>query len=116
MIFSVVAAAVFGAMSLYMTTAARYTVTRRMAWIPLTMAAMELAMGGALLWLEYPVLTVVLMFCRITVLLCCVLSMKKDAAMERNRRRRREVWRHVTGELAKEAQAMTVPISARRCA
>ncbi len=116
MIFSVVVAAVFGAISLYMITAAQYSVTRKMAWIPLSMAAMELAMGGALLWWEYPVLTAVLMLCRMTVLTCCVVSMKRDAAMARNRRRRREVWRYVTAEMAREARALPVPFSAKHCA
>lgn len=87
-----------------------------MAWIPLSMAAIELAMGGALLWREYPVLTAILMVCRLTVLTCCVASMKKDAAMARNRRRRREVWRYVTAEMAREARAIPVPLPAKRCA
>ena len=116
MVFAVVIAAVFGAISLYMLTAARYSVTRKMAWIPLSMAAMELAMGGALLWWDYLVLTVILMVCRLTVLSCCVAAMKKDAAMARNRRRRREVWRYVTAELAREAGAAPVPLSAKYCA
>lgn len=116
MIFSVIAAAVFGAIGLHMVSAARYSVTRKIAWIPLSMAAMELAMAGALLWLEYPILTAILMGCRLTVLLCCVVSLKKEAARERNRRRRREVWRHVTAELAKEAHAASVPLPSKHCA
>ena len=114
MIMAVIIAAVFGAISLYMMMTARYAVTRKMVWIPLSMAAIELAMGGALLWWAYPVLTVILVACRLTVLTCCVAAIKKDAAMARNRRRRREVWRYVTAELAREAKA--VPLSAKRCA
>ncbi len=116
MIFSAVAAAVFGAVGLYMMSAARYSVTRKMAWMPLSMAAMELAMAGALLWLDYPVLTVILMASRLTVLSCCVTSLKRDAARERNRRRRREVWRHVTAEMAKEARAVAVSVPSKHCA
>ena len=56
MVFAVIVAAVFGAISLYMMMAARFSVTRKMAWIPLSMAVMELAMSGLLLWGEYPVL------------------------------------------------------------
>lgn len=112
MIFSVVTAAVFGAVSLYMITAAKYTVTRRMAWIPLSMAAMELAMCGVLAMGDYPVLTAVLMLCRLTVLTCCTLSMKRDAAMVRNRRRRREVWRRVAYDMTTELQISAVD----RCA
>lgn len=112
MIFSVVTAAVFGAVSLYMMMAAKCTVTRRMAWIPLSMSAMELAMCGALAMGEYPVLTAILMLCRLTVLVCCTLSMKRDAAMVRNRRRRREVWRRVAYDMAAEVQAIPM----ERCA
>ncbi|MBR5540502.1 MAG: hypothetical protein IKU56_03900 [Clostridia bacterium] len=112
MIFSVVAAAVFGAVSLYMITAAKCTVTHRMAWIPLSMAAMELAMCDVLEMGEYPVLTAVLMLCRLTVLACCALSMKRDAAVARNRRRRREVWRRVAYDMTAELQTMP----AERCA
>ena len=108
MIFSVVTAAVFGAVSLYMMVAAKCTVTRRMAWIPLSMAAMELAMCGVLAMGDYPVLTVVLMLCRLTVLTCCTLSMKRDAAMVRNRRRRREVWRRVAYDMTAELQTASV--------
>lgn len=116
MVFAVVVAAVFGAISLYMMMAARFSVTRKMAWIPLSMAVMELAMSGLLLWGEYPVLNAILVLCRLTVLSCCVVSMKRDAAMARNRRRRREVWRYVTAEMAKEARAVPVPLSTKRCA
>lgn len=112
MAFSVIAAAVFGAVSLYMLVAAKCAVTRRMAWIPLSMAAMELAMCGVLAMGEYPVLTAILMLCRVTVLVCCTFSMKCDAAMVRNRRRRREVWRRVAYDMMAELQAA----SAGRCA
>ncbi len=112
MVFSVVTAAVFGAVSLYMMIAAKCTITRRMAWIPLSMAAMELAMCGVLAMGEYPVLTAVLMLCRLTVLACCTLSMKRDAAMARNRRRRREVWRRVAYDMTAELQVSSV----RQCA
>lgn len=112
MVFSVVTAAVFGAVSLYMITAAKYTVTRRMAWIPLSMSAMELAMCGVLAMGEYPILTAVLMLCRLVVLTCCTLSMKRDAAMVRNRRRRREVWRRVAYDMTAEIQMRSM----ERCA
>ena len=108
MVLSVVAAAVFGAASLYMITAAKCTVTRRMAWIPLSMSLMELAMCGALAMGEYPVLTVILMLCRLTVLTCCTLSMKRDAAMVRNRRRRREVWRRIAYDMTAEMHAQPI--------
>ncbi|MBQ9964216.1 MAG: hypothetical protein IJP14_03765 [Clostridia bacterium] len=116
MVFSVIAAAVFATAGLYMITAAKFTVTRRMAWIPLSMAAMELAMCGILAMGEYPILTVILMACRATVLTCCSISMKRDAAMARNRRRRREVWRRVAYDMAAEVQARPALREVKRCA
>lgn len=112
MVFNVVAAAVFGAVSLHMIAAAKCAVTRRMVWIPFSMSAMELAMCGALAMGDYPVFTAILMLCRVTVLSCCALSMKRDAAMVRNRRRRREVWRRVAYDKTAEAKAISMP----RCA
>ena len=95
MVLSVLAAAVLAATGAYMLISGRYAATRRMAWIPFAMAAMELAMCGALDLGAYPVLTTILMACRLTVLVCCNRVLKRDAAMERNRRRRRAVWRHI---------------------
>ena len=89
MVFSVISAAVLGATGVYMLLSGKYAVTRRMAFIPFAMAAMEVAMCGALDWGMFPVLTAVLTACRLTVLFCCSRVLKKDAAMERNRRRRR---------------------------
>lgn len=116
MTLSVVTAAIFGAVSLYMMVAAKCAVTRYMAWIPLSMAAIEVAMCGMLALGEYPVLTIVLMGCRATVLTCCSLAMKRDAAIERNRRRRRWVLRQVSRDMMAEVQAVTVRCAQKRCA
>lgn len=116
MVLSVVTAAVFGAVSLYMMVAAKYTATRYMAWVSLSMAAIEVAMCGLLVPGEYPVLTVVLMGCRATVLMCCSLAMKRDAAMQRNRQRRRCILRQVTRDMMAEVQAMPTPCVGKRCA
>lgn len=98
MVFNLCAAAVLGAVALYMTGKTAYKTARRMAWVPAAMALMELALCGALDVTAYPVLTTVLMACRVIVLVCCSLALKKDAAAIRNRRRRREVCRRVTSE------------------
>ena len=95
MIFSVISAVVLGVTGVYMLLSGKYAITRRMALIPLAMAAMETAMCGALDWGMFPALTAVLVLCRLTVLFCCHRVLKKDMAMERNRRRRREVWRRI---------------------
>ena len=105
MIFSVISAVLLGVTGVYMTISGKYAITRRMAWIPFAMAAMEIAMCGALDWGMFPVLTAVLTACRLTVLFCCNRVLKRDVAMERNRRRRREVWRRIA---ATEPQACII--------
>lgn len=98
MTFYVIVAAVFGAMTLYMAAKERRTLAYRMAWIPGVMAMMELAVCGVVFTAVPLMLEVVLMACRVTVLLCCSLAVKKDAARARNHRRRREVQRRVATE------------------
>ncbi len=118
MIWSVIAATVFGATGLYMIMSGRYASTRRMSWIPFAMGTMELAMCGALDVTAYPILTAILMACRLTVLFCCNRVLKLDAAKERNRRRRRAVWRHIAAT-APEACVIggkDTAAAARRCA
>ncbi|MBP3435297.1 MAG: hypothetical protein J6K62_03080 [Clostridia bacterium] len=95
MTLNVIVAAVFGAVTLYMATKEHRTVAYRMAWIPGVMAMMELAVCGIVFTAVPMALEVILMVCRITVLVCCSLALKKDAAKARNRRRRREVQRRV---------------------
>ncbi len=114
MFISVLSAAVFGAVYFTMIAKERGTLSHRMAWIPGVMALMELAMCGALLVWDYPLLTLVLFVCRGTVLSCCSLAMKRDAAAERNRRRRRAVWRRVASDLHREVRGEVVPL--HRCA
>ena len=116
MVFSVITAAVFGAMGLYMMMSAKRSVTRRMAWIPLSMSAIELSMAGMVALGQFPALTAILMACRLTVLGCCVTAAKRDAAAERNRRRRREVWRRVAYDMANDARAVPILCENTRCA
>lgn len=95
MVFSVILATVFSVVGAYMVINGKYSFTRKMSWFPFAMAVMELAMCGMLDVLGYPICTLILMACRITVVACCRGVLKRDAAMERNRRRRRAVWRHI---------------------
>ncbi len=95
MLLSVATATVFGAVGLYMVINGKYAFTRKMSWFPFVMAVLELALCGALEVWNYPVLTAILMACRVAILLCCRGVLKRDAAMERNRRRRRAVWRRI---------------------
>ena len=94
MLLSIVSAVLLAAYALNMLSKGHNTVSRRMAWIPAAMSAMEMAMCGVLLVWDYPVLTLLLVLCRVTVLGCCATALKRDAAAERNRRRRRAVHRN----------------------
>lgn len=114
MIISVLSAAVLGAVCFTMVAKERGSLSRRMAWIPGVMALMELALCGALLVWDYPILSLILFACRITVLSCCSVAMKRDAAAERRRRRRRAVWRRVASDLHREVRGEVVPL--HRCA
>ena len=114
MVWSVIAAAVFGAAGLYMVCSAQYRVTRRMAGIPLLMAVMELCMCGALDVGAYPVLTAILFTCRLTVLGCCYGALRHDAALARHRRRRREVLRRRAAMAPVVCEA--TPRTVSRCA
>ncbi len=98
MTFRVIVAVIFGLLTFYMTTKERRTVAHRMAWIPGTMAVMELAVCGVVFTAVPFAVEAVLMLCRVTVFACCSLALKKDAANARNRRRRREVQRRVATE------------------
>lgn len=114
MLFSIASAVVFATIALYMVMKGRKTLSFRMAWIPAVLSAMEFALCGALAMGEYPVLTAILMVCRITVFSCCSLAMKKDAIAARNRRRRREVFRRITADMYRAEMENVVPL--RTCA
>ena len=108
MVFSVTMAAVFATVGLYMTIAQKGVKSKRMAWIPSVVAVVEIVMCGMYSMADYPIGTLILMACRVTVLTCCVIALKRDAAAERNRRRRREVWRRVSYAMTAELQDVVV--------
>ena len=95
MITTIIAATVLAVVGVYMLLFGHTTFTRRMAWVPLTMTMMELAMFGALDWAAFPILTAILVLCRLTVVLCCHRVLKLDAAQVRNQKRRRAVLRRM---------------------
>ncbi len=115
MLLNVSAAVVLAAVALNMAMKERGTVSHRMAWIPAVMAVMEVVMCGVLSLWDFPLLTVLLMASRLTVLGCCSVALKRDAAAERNRRRRRAVWRRVAADLQRDVQASNV-VPLHRCA
>lgn len=100
MFWSLLTAAVFGATGVYMIAKGHYSLTRRMAVIPLLVMTVELILCGMLDAAGYPLFTVILTAARLTMLVCCRKAMKADAAKARNFARRQKVWRRI---------AMTAP-------
>lgn len=98
MTFGIVSALVFGLMTFCLATRRPTTLSHRMAWIPGVMAVMELSVCGIVFTAVPMALEVVLMVCRVTVLACCALALKRDAAKARNRVRRRRVQHRVAAE------------------
>ncbi len=114
MLLSIVSAVLLAAYALNMLMKPHKTLSHRMAWIPASMAAFEMAMCGVLLVWDHPVLTLLMIACRVTVLGCCATALKRDAAAERNRRRRRAVHRRIMESESRAAMQNVVPL--RRCA
>lgn len=90
MIFSLIHIMLLGGMFLFMLNKAQGKAARRLTLIPLTMCVMEIVLMGVLDVSMYPVLTAILMLTRATVLMCCVLAMRADAAAARARGRSRQ--------------------------
>lgn len=88
MSISIISLLAMTGMFLWMFRRAKFASTRRMALLPLCCAGMEVMAAGMLTPGLFPLLTFLLIFLRITILLCCVGAMKRDAAMAVHRARR----------------------------
>ena len=88
MVLSMISAVLMGGMFLVMINKAKFARTRRMALIPLACAGMELLLTGVLTPGLFPVMTGVLIFLRVTILVCCVGALRQDTAMVKRRSRR----------------------------
>lgn len=84
MIFSLFHVVLLGSMFLYMLNKAQGKSARRLSLVPLTMCVMEIILMGVLETALYPVLTGILILMRGTVLACCLLVMRADAAAARS--------------------------------
>ena len=72
-----------GVLFFYTFHGARRVATRRLSLIPLTMCLMEILLAEVLDFFAFPVLGILLAAARFTVLACCVLAVRKDAALAR---------------------------------
>lgn len=59
----------------------RCAATRRLSLVPLAMCGMEIFLAGVLDTLAFPVLGVLLVLARAAVAVCCVLAVRRDAAL-----------------------------------
>ena len=64
--------------ALYMLSKAHFAKTRRMAFIPLGCAAVEMLAAGMLTAGLFPVLTAVLILLRAVILVCCWFALRQD--------------------------------------
>ena len=78
-----------GILFFYTLHGARRAVTRRLSLIPLSMCLIEMLLAEVLDMLAFPVLGALLAACRLTVAACCVLAVRKDAALAHARTERR---------------------------
>ena len=104
MLLNVLNFLIMAAMFLWMIKKARFKSTRRMAFIPLGCAMMELLSAGMLSFGKFPLLTLALFVLRAAILLCCVGALRRDAALAEKRRARRLSDFHVAPSPSPAAQ------------
>ena len=75
--------ALLGLLFLYTLRGSRCAATRRLSLVPLAMCGMEIFLAGVLDTLAFPVLGVLLVLARAAVAVCCVLAVRRDAALAR---------------------------------
>lgn len=90
---SVLYGAIMFGMFVYMIFKAKFAQTRRMAFIPLGCAVMELLSAG-LLTTNYFMLSLLLIVLRAVILLCCAGALRQDTAIAARRVRRRLAAKH----------------------
>lgn len=91
MLLSMISAAALGFMAVHMLRKATLASTRRVALVAAAMFLIEVAATGLLSVTQFPVLTAILVAMRLTVLLCCVKALRRDAAIARAKARKRRV-------------------------
>ena len=91
------------ALFVYMIRKAQFAQTKKVALVPLATGFVDLLAAGLLNPGHYPVLTILLAAMRLTIVGCCVLALRQDAAMTRQKARRRAQRRRM--QIAEVAQA-----------
>ncbi len=93
MVISIVSITACVMMTGYMLIRARFAVTRRVAMVPLLMAAGEAAMFGLLSGVSNPAVLLLLLAARATVLVVCAMAMRNDREAYKARVRMRNRFR-----------------------
>lgn len=75
---SLISILMMGATFLYMINKAHFAQTRRVALVPLGFCAVDMLCAGTVPFGTYPVIAIMLVILRLTVLLCCAGAMHKD--------------------------------------
>ena len=91
MILSVISVLAMGLMFIQMMRKASLPSTRKMAVLPLTACLMEMIATGALHPGQFPLLTVVLVLLRASILFCCAGALRKDVLARRRQKMRAPV-------------------------
>lgn len=92
MTMSLIFAALFAGVSLYMICRAHFERTRRVAWVLIGACVVELLASGLLSLTAYPVLTAILVLTRLVLLGCGIAADRADQAAARRRTERRRAF------------------------
>lgn len=90
MIFNLLFALLMAGMFLYMLCRSKMSETRAFLWLPAGACLVELLTVGMLSVTHFPVLTAVLVVLRLSLFGLCVVVMKRDAALARARKQKRD--------------------------
>lgn len=111
---NVINVVIMGVLCAYMVKKAQFRTARRMALIPLGICLTDVLAFGLLKAELFPVLTLILAALRLTVVLCCNVALRRDAAMVRARARRLRRQRQTVP--TQVVSAPRTPAAAARCA
>ena len=101
---SLISILMMGATFLYMINKAHFAQTRRVALVPLGFCAVDMLCAGTVPFGTYPVIAIMLVILRLTVLLCCAGAMHKDTVAAR--RAARSAQKKAAAERAAQMAAM----------
>lgn len=93
MLINVISMILLGSLSAYMFACARFETTRRIALIPAIMCFAELCVFNLIPFMAHPVLSSILILCKVSILVIGTTAMKVDRAMSQKRCERRRVLR-----------------------